>query len=209
MMNRLPTFGLIALLLFCLGINACAIEQVYDSDFGKIKLDLPIELVPKEGNTGTWIDLDKEGSEKPIISIRLQSTYGEDFEKYVASSGFKGTRIDSTNDDGNKLIFYSDNIGNDNQNQPVYHYTAFIDYLKDNGKIVQMWTYSEVHAKGESLARFNTDEAFNIARSFAVINDTEAQAITAKSATNQSPGFGSFFAIASLLGAIYVMRRLK
>ncbi len=207
---KLVEAGIIAITLFCLAGNAYGVMQVYDSDFGKIKVDLPMVLIPKDGNTGTWIDLVKEGSEKPVISIRMQTTYGEDFKKYATSSGFKSIPIETTTNDGYKIIYYSDHSGTNSQYQPVYHYTAFIDYLKDKGKIVQMWTYSEVNGKEGAVARFDKDQFLEISKSFAVISESEAQAIVAETAkTNQSPGFGSFFAILSLLGAIFIMQKIK
>jgi hypothetical protein len=110
--------------------------------------------------------------------------------------------IETATDDGHKMLSFIE------PGSAQEKYVAFIDYLDEDNKIVQIWTYSEVHAKGETLATFNRDEFHKIAKSFAFINDTEFQAIKAEN-TESSPGPETIFTITSLLGAIYLFRRLS
>jgi len=174
--------------------------QVYESDSGKIKLDLPMTLSSESGCNS--LDLTLPGSVKPIIAIRLQEPFGEDLEKYASSSGFQENRIEMMTDDGHRILSFLD------PGSVEERYTVFIDYLNEKNKIAQMWTYSEVHAKGETLATFDRNEFHKIAESFAFINDTEFQAIKAEESKN-TPGFGTILAITSIFGIICAFRKLN
>lgn len=176
--------------------------QVYESDSGKIKLDLPMTLSLTSQSSGNWLDLTKPGKTKPIIAIRLQDPYGESFEKYASSTmGPNENPIKTLTDDGHTMLYFALSTGNENQ------YTAFIDYLKEKNKIVQIWTFSEVRANGELLATFENDNVLKIAKSYAFINDTQFQAIKDEE-TKSSPGFEIISAIVGLLGVLCITRRL-
>lgn len=154
-------------------------------------------------SSGNWLDLTKPGNTKPIIAIRLQESYGESFEKYASSTmGSKENPTKTLTDDGHDMLYFAETTGTQRQ------YTAFIDFLKDKNKIAQIWTYSEVHANGETLATFDSDGVLKIAKSFAFINNTQFQSIKAEEAKN-SPGFEIISTIAGLLGVLCIIRRLS
>lgn len=202
--------GLIIIIFFCLAGNAYGIVQVYDSNLGKIKVDLPMVLNQK-GQPGDHIDLVKPGSEKPVISILIQETYGQHLKEYAASSGYKGKPLEITTNNGHKINYYVDFSGTNRKNEPVYIFNAFIDYLKNKNKIIQLKTYSYVHGAEGEVARFTDDQFLEISKSFAFINESEAQALAAESKkVNESSGLGPFFAIACLLGGAFcAIRRRK
>jgi hypothetical protein len=186
-------------IIFLAGLTQASI-QAYESDSSKIKMDLPMTLSLTSHSSGSWLDLTKPGNVKPIIAIRLQDPYGEDLEKYASSSGFKENPIRTVTNDGQTMLYFVEPTGTQRR------YTAFIDYLNEKNKIVQIWTESEVRANGETLATFDSEEVLKIAKSFAFINDTEFRAIKE---TKSSPGFETIFSIAGLLGVLYVIRRLN
>lgn len=140
------------------------------------------------------------GSPKPIIAIRLQEPQGEDLEKYASSSGFEEYRVETVTDDGHRMLSFVE------PGSIEERYTAFIDYIRDKNKIVQIWTYSKVRANGETVATFDRDEFHKIAKSFAFINDTEFMALKAETAKS-TPGFGAMITIISFLGCIIALRR--
>jgi hypothetical protein len=199
--DKLLAIGTIISIIFLAGLAQGSI-QVYESDLGKIKIDLPMTLSLKSGSSDNWLDLVISGSEKPIVAIRVQEPYGQDLNQYASSSGFKENRIETLTDDGHKLLYFAEPTGSQKQ------FTAFINYLEDKNKIVQMWTYSEVHAEGKTLATFDSDEFLNIAKSFTLINDTEFKAIKAEE-TKGSPGFETIFAVTCILGIFCAIRRPK
>lgn len=198
--NKFLAIGIIVSIFILSGLTQGSI-QAYESGSTKIKIDLPMSLLLKSDSTDNWIDLTKPGSEKPIIAIRIQEPYGQNLESYASSSGYKEDRIEAATDDGHRMLSFIEPGSTET-------YAAFIDYLEEKNKIVQIWSDSEVHAKGEILATFDRDGFHKIAKSFAFINDTEFQDIRARN-SESSPGFETIFAIASIFGAIYAYRRLS
>ncbi len=161
--NKLLTIGTIVSIYFLAGLTQGSL-QVYESDSGKIKLDLPMTLSLTSQSSGNWLDLTKPGNTKPIIAIRLQEPYGESFEKYANSAmGSEYIPAKTLTEDGHNMLYFEDTTGTQRQ------YTAFIDYLNEKNKIVQIWTFSEVRADGETLATFDSDEVLKIAKSFVFI----------------------------------------
>jgi hypothetical protein len=200
--NKLLIIGTIVSIYLLAGLTQGSI-QVYESDSGKIKLDLPMTLSLTSQSSGYWLDLTKPGNTKPIIAIRLQEPYGENFEKYASSTmGSKYNPTKTLTDDGHNILYFAETTGTQRQ------YTAFIDYLKEKNKIIQIWTFSEVHANGETLATFDSDGALKIAKSFAFINDTQFQAIKAGEAKS-TPGFEIILTIMGLLGVLCIIRKLN
>ncbi len=201
--SGLSPIGIIIIILFCSTWNVYGIVQVYDSDLGKIKVDLPMVLNPKD-QYGNALYLAKPGSEKPVISILIQEPYGQSLKEYAALSGYKNEPLETTTNDGHKMDYYADFSYTNNKNEPVYSFNTFIDYLEDEGKIIQMRTDSYVHGAEGEVARFTEEQFLETSKSFALINESEEQAIAAESIkTNELPGVGMFFAIACLLGSAF------
>ncbi|MDI9418091.1 MAG: hypothetical protein QM438_10150 [Euryarchaeota archaeon] len=195
--------GAILIMLFCSIWTVYGIEQVYDSDLGKIKVDLPMILNPKD-QYGNALYLAKPGSEKPVISILIQEPYGESLKEYAASSGYKNKPLETTTNDGHKMDYYVDFSYTNNKDEPVYSFDVFIDYLEDKGKIIQIGTDSYVHGAEGEVARFTEEQFLEISKSFALINESAEQAIAAESTkTNETPGVGMFFAITCILGSAF------
>lgn len=208
--SGLLSIAIIFITLFCSTWSVYGIEQVYDSDLGKIKVDLPIVLVPKD-QYGSMLYLVKPGSEKPVISILIQEPYGQSLKEYAASSGYKNKPLETTTIDGHQIDYYVDFSYNNNKNEPVYSFDAFIDYLEDKDKIVQIGADSYVHGAEGEVARFTEEQFLEISKSFAPANEAKEQAIAAESTkTRESPGLGVLFVIACLISSAFcAIRRRK
>lgn len=153
--------------------------QTYPTDLGDVSIEIPYKLEPKEGIGGTWLDLAKPGSQKPIIAIRIWDKSWS--EMYVSPSpltlktfaeGFIGegkAYTEMTTNDGHRMLFYTFDGGLDNEGKQKLEYYAYIDYLSDKDVIVVIFGNSKTVVDGEVLAVFDEGTFQSICRSFAFV----------------------------------------
>ena len=145
--------------------------QTFSTDLGDVSIEIPYKLEPNKMSDGTLLYLAKPGIVKPVVSILLQDTWGEDLENFAAGMvGEDETYTETTTDDGRRMLFYVLDGGRDREGKQVYNYYAFIDYLTDKGVVVEIMGNSKIVLDGKVLAEFETDEFKNICRSFAFVS---------------------------------------
>lgn len=150
--------------------SASSDVQTYATDLGDVSIEIPCKLEPT-GSSGTALQLAKPGMVKPVLSIILQDTWGDDLETYAAGMvGEDKTFTEMTTDDGHRMLFCTTDAGLDREGKPIYRYYAFIDYLTDKDVVVEIFGYSKTVLNGDVIASFDENTFKNICRSFAFVS---------------------------------------
>ncbi len=168
-MSRLLIIGLCLVLLA--SIASSADIQTFDTSFGKAQLDVPDGLEIKDPDSKSVIQFVMPGTEKPIISVVVDSIeiFGSDLEKYASAHFGEGKHYEETmTDAGYKMNFYDRN-----DYGSVHDYSGIINYTEDKEAIVNVFGRSETVAYGQTLATFSKDEFLSISKSFAFVDEKE------------------------------------
>ena len=156
----------------CLGGESDDVPfSTFSTDIGDVIIDIPYDLEPNKMSSGTMLLLAKPGTDKPIVGINLQDTWGYDFETVAGFYVGEGkTYTETTTNDGKRMLFYVFDGGRNLEDKPLYEYYAFIDHISDKDVVIEINSNSEIVLDGEVLAEFGTDEFKNICRSFAFVS---------------------------------------
>jgi len=165
-MSRLLIIALCLAIPALIGIVAGTTET-FDTDLGKIQLNVPNNYVLKDPSSTNLLQFVKSGSEKPIISIVLDDAkiWGSDLVKYASGHLGEGkTYTETQTNDGHVMHFYALNDYGD-----TYSFNGIIDYTKDKGVIADVFGNSETVAYGQTLATFSEDEFLAVCKSFVFV----------------------------------------
>lgn len=161
-----------ATFLVCIGCScADAGLQTFDTDLGKIQIDIPIAVRTAEHSSGSSLRL-----VPAAIYINLQDIQIFQCKNlsclvnvFMFEVGLEQKSVDTFTNDNHRMLFYTESSGLDFYQNSVYSYYAFIDYIKDNGRVIEISGQSEAVSDGDIVATFNEDEFQNICKSFAFV----------------------------------------
>jgi hypothetical protein len=161
------------MMILMLFISVCMVSasvQTFKSDIGTVEIDLPYIVDLGAYSSGNSLQLVKQGTTKPIISININDVaMYKDFQDFAESFIGPGNTFEKmVSNDGKPMLFNVFQDGTDVDGNPRYTFRGYIDYSKENGKYIIIHAPNNVIYSGETIATYTKDEFAAICQSFTV-----------------------------------------
>ena len=159
---------------------ASASVQTFDSDVGKIEINLPYTAELGGASQGFWLVLGIPGEDTRILDIVIVNatgprdfrTFAENFSRPLDSRPLDSPLEEMNTIDGKPMLFNVHTVphGYGNSTYNTYNFRGYIDYSKEKGKYIFIQAADEVGFVGEEQMRapYTKDEFVAICQSFTI-----------------------------------------
>jgi hypothetical protein len=163
----------ICLVLLALPGTVLGSVQVFDTKFGKVQINTPFELTPRDDiTTDIRLPLVKPDTRMPVLNLVKANSLevGEGFESFATSSVGPGHKYDeATTNDGHRMVFTTLEGSLNLDGNPTSTYYAFIDLRKDKNAMVKIAGDSETINKGEVTSTLSEGVFQETCKSFVLL----------------------------------------